>query len=100
MASLKLALGDTLSTVIAVANTFNNTIGMIDDGVTGCRHYTRAWSAGVKAELDASAEEQLAAVATERRLSIAQRQLSVNKQLEKDPQLRALFDKLHATPAA
>ena len=91
MATLKLAASDVLGTVVQSARVITNTIGMADDIVTGCRHYTRDWQEMTALELAQNRQEMLAAVAQERKLSIAQRQLAIGKQLAADPELAKLF---------
>ena len=91
MATLKLAASDVLGTVVQSARVVTNSIGMLDDVVTGCRHYTRDWQETTALELAQNRQEMLAAVAQERKLSIAQRQLAIGKQLQADPELAKLF---------
>ena len=100
MASLKLAASSVLDTISESAVAAANTVGMLNDGINGCRAYTRNWAEMAQIEIEESREEYMNAVRLERRASIAQRQLKVLEQLDANPRLRQLFDQLSAgTPA-
>ena len=103
MASLKLATTAVLDSVTETAVAAANTVGMLNDGINGCRAYTRNWAEMAQIEVEEAREEYLNAVRLERRASIAKRQLKILDELDANPRLRQLFEKLSGiadTPSA